>query len=117
VKIGQREPTRKDMSDDEVYQYALKQKEEGNVNFKGKFMRQAEFYYSDALSYLDTRNTTAPEWKHQSRKVSTPEWNKLKITCYQNMSVALNSLGEYKEAILSCSIAITIDSKAVKAYY
>ena len=39
VKVGSREPTRSEMSDDEVYQYALKQKEEGNVNFKGKFMR------------------------------------------------------------------------------
>lgn len=39
VKIGTREPTRKDMSDDEVYQYALKQKGEGNTNFKDKNMR------------------------------------------------------------------------------
>jgi tetratricopeptide (TPR) repeat protein len=31
--------------------------------------------------------------------------------------VALNSLGDYKEAALACSIAIKIDGTAVKAWY
>ena len=71
VKIGSREPTRNDMSDDEVYQYALKQKTEGNTHFKSKHMRPAEFYYSDAINYLDAR-----------KKVTNPEWTKLRIACY-----------------------------------
>lgn len=94
------------MSDDEVYQYALKQKNEGNVNFKAKNMRQAEFYYRDAINYLYSR-----------KKIVNEEWDKLRIACYQNMAVALNSLGDHSEAILACTVAIEIDSKAVKAYY
>ena len=33
------------------------------------------------------------------------------------MAVALNSLGDSKEAILACTVAIAIDKSAVKAYY
>ncbi len=68
-------------------------------------MKAAEGLYREALAHLDTC------------KIDNPEVKKLKITLYQNLSVALNFSGDYKETVQNCTIAINIDEKAVKAWY
>ena len=68
-------------------------------------MKEAEGLYKDALAHLDTC------------KVDNDEIKKLKVTLYQNLSVALNNSGDYHDTVSQCSEAILIDSKAVKALY
>ena len=68
-------------------------------------MKAAEGLYRDALAHLDTC------------KLDNPEVKKLKITLYQNLSVALNFSGDYRDTVQNCTIAIGIDGKAVKAWY
>lgn len=68
-------------------------------------MKEAEGLYRDAIAHLDTC------------KVDNEEIRKLKVTLYQNLSVALNFSGDYKETISMCSLALQIDEKAVKALY
>jgi hypothetical protein len=75
------------MSDTELLQVALRQKDDGNIKFKEKKMKAAEGLYRDALAHLDTC------------KLDNAEITKLKITCYQNLSVALNYSWDYKDTV------------------
>ena len=50
-------------------------------------MKAAEGLYREALAHLDTC------------KIDNPEVKKLKITLYQNLSVALNFSGDYKDTV------------------
>lgn len=75
------------MSDQELIQVALRQKDDGNIKFKEKKMKAAEGLYRDALAHLDTC------------KINNEEISKLKITLYQNLSVALNFSGDYKDTV------------------
>ena len=84
---------------------ALRQKEDGNLQFKEKKFKEAEGLYRDAIAHLDTV------------KNENDELNKLKVTIYQNLSVALNYTGDHKDAVQNCTLAINIDPKAMKAYY
>ena len=93
------------MSDEELLKVALRQKDDGNLKFKEKKMKEAEGLYRDALAHLDTC------------KLDNEEIKKLKITCFQNLSVVLNFSGDYKDTVIQCSLAIEIDPKAVKAWY
>lgn len=93
------------MSDPELIQVALRQKDDGNLKFKDKKMKEAEGLYRDALAHLDTC------------KIDNDEIKKLKITCLQNLSVALNFSGDYKDTVIQCSNAIDLDPKAGKAWY
>lgn len=105
IQIADRRPTRWQMSDTELIQVALRQKDDGNAKFKAKKFKEAEGHYKDALSHLDTC------------KIDNEEVKKLKVTCFQNLSVALNNSGDYKDAIRQCTLAIAVDEKALKAYY
>mmetsp|Transcript_3679 Transcript_3679/g.6259 ORF Transcript_3679/g.6259 Transcript_3679/m.6259 type:complete len:265 (-) Transcript_3679:865-1659(-) len=105
IQIADRRPTRWMMSDAELIQVALRQKEDGNLKFKEKKMKQAEGHYRDALAHLD------------SCKIDNDEIRKLKVVCLQNLSVALNHSGDYKDTISQCTLAIEIDEKASKAYF
>ena len=93
------------MSDQELIEVALRQKDDGNIKFKEKKFAEASGHYRDALGHLTTC------------KISNEDINKLKITCYQNLSVALNSLGDYKDTIIQCTEALKVDEKASKALY
>jgi FKBP-type peptidyl-prolyl cis-trans isomerase (trigger factor) len=70
IQIGDRKPTRWQMSDEEMIQTALRQKEDGNLKFKAKKMKEAEGHYREAIMNLD------------HVKVMNDELNKLKITCH-----------------------------------
>lgn len=91
------------MSDAELIQVAIRQKEDGNLKFKEKRFKEAEGYYRDAISHLDTC------------KIENADINKLKVTLYQNLSVALNHSGDYKDTVHNCTLALKIDPSAVKA--
>jgi len=67
------------------------------LKFKEKKFKEAEGLYRDAISHLDTvKNENA-------------ELNKLKVTLYQNLSVALNYSGDYKDTVINCTLALAID--------
>lgn len=84
---------------------AMRQKEDGNLKFKAKKMKEAEGHYREALMNLD------------HVKNLTEDLKKLKITCYQNCSLVLNSCNEFKESIRLTTLAINLDSSATKALY
>jgi FK506-binding protein 4/5 len=75
------------MSDKELIDVALRQKDDGNIKFKAQKFKEAEGHYRDALSHLDTC------------KVDNADIQKLKVTLYQNLSVALNYSGDYKDTV------------------
>jgi FK506-binding protein 4/5 len=93
------------MSDPELIEVALRQKDDGNIKFKEKKFVEASGHYRDALGHLTTC------------KIDNEEIKKLKITCYQNLSVALNSLGEFKDTVINCTEAIKVDPNAAKAFF
>ena len=105
IQIADRRPTRWQMSDAELIQVALRQKDDGNLKFKDKKFKEAEGHYRDAISHLDTC------------KIDNEQIQKLKVVCYQNLSVSLNNTGDYKDAVQQCTLAIAIDDQAMKAYY
>lgn len=105
IQIAERRPTRWQMSDDELIQVALRQKDDGNIKFKEKKFKEAEGHYQDAISHLDTV------------KIENEDLQKLKIICYQNLSVSLNNTGDHKDAVQSCTLALKIDPNALKALY
>ena len=88
IQIADRRPTRWQMSDQELVEVALRQKDDGNIKFKEKKFVEASGHYRDALGHLTTC------------KISNTDIDKLKITCYQNLSVSLNALGDYKDTII-----------------
>lgn len=93
------------MSDAELLKVAQERKDAGNEKFKAKDYTEAAYFYRDSVSHLDL-------CKDQNEEVT-----KLMVVCFQNMSVSLNNLNEFKEAIEMCTLAIEKDEKAVKAYY
>lgn len=93
------------MSDDELIKVALRLKDDGNIKFKEKKMKEAEGLYRDGISHLDTV------------KVENNELQKLKIILYQNLCVCLNNTGDYKDSIYNSSLALKIDPNAAKALY
>lgn len=105
LQIADRRPTRWQMSDQELIQVALRQKEDGNAKAGAKKFKQAEGHYKDAMSHLN------------ACKINNEEINKLKVVCLQNMSICLNSTGDFRDAINQCTVALGIDDKAFKARY
>ena len=45
------------------------------------------------------------------------EMKKLRISCLQNASVCLNSIGHFVQTVEKCTKVIQIDKNAVKAFY
>ena len=68
-------------------------------------MKEAEGLYRDGIAHLDTV------------KVSNDELTKLKVVLYQNLSMALNASGDYKDTVINCTLALDINEKAQKAFY
>lgn len=87
IQIADRRPTRWQMNDAELIQVALRQKDDGNLKYKEKKLKEAEGLYRDGLSHLETV------------KISNAELTKLKITLHQNLSLVLNASGDHKEAV------------------
>ena len=58
------------MSDEELFEAAKKQKEDGNTLFKEKKFSIAKTHYSEAIQYLETL------------KDMNEEMRKLKVTCH-----------------------------------
>jgi len=105
IQVADRRPTRWQMSDQELLEVALRQKEDGNLKFKEKKFKEAEGHYQDALSHLDTC------------KVENEQTKKLTVTLCQNLSVALNYTGDHSEAVVHCTKALVVDPNALKATY
>jgi len=105
LKVDDRQPTRWLMSDAELIQVALRQKEDGNLKFKEKKWKEAEGFYRDGLAHAETI------------KNDTEELKTLKKTILQNMSVVTNNTGDFKQSIVNTTKAIEIDGKSAKAHY
>jgi hypothetical protein len=58
------------MSDDELIKVALRLKDDGNIKFKEKKIKEAEGLYRDGISHLDTV------------KVSNDKLTKLKVVLF-----------------------------------
>lgn len=93
------------MSDEELIKVALRQKDDGNAKFKLQKYKEAEGHYRDAIGHLDTC------------KIENEDLKKLKVVCYQNLSVSLNNTGDFKDTIQNCTLALAIDPNATKALY
>ena len=93
------------MDESEIVTTAQRLKDEGNVKFKEKKLREAENLYRDGIYHMD------------NVKKEDEEATKLRITLHQNLSLVLNQQGNYSQTILFCTKAIKIDPKALKAYY
>lgn len=105
IQIADTRPTRWQMTDQQLIEYALRLKDDGNAKFKAKKLKEAEGLYRDSLSHLDTV------------KIDNEELKKLKVTLYQNLSLVLNQAGDYKDTIHNCCLALAIDGNAVKALF
>lgn len=105
LEIAQARPTRWQMTDQQLIEYALRLKEDANIKFKDKKYKEAEGLYRDALSHLD------------AVKLDNEELRKLRVTLYQNLSVALNIAGDYRDTVQMCCLALALDAEAVKALY
>lgn len=105
IQIADRKPTRWMMSDPELIQVALRQKEDANLKFKGGKLKEAEGLYRDALSHLDTVKNDNKEIKD------------LKKTLLQNISLVCNKNGDYKEALINATKSLDIDDQNAKAYF
>lgn len=93
------------MSDPELIQVALRQKDDGNLRFKAKKFKEAEGFYRDALAHLETVKNDNKEIKE------------LKKTILQNICVVCNNSGDYKETLINATKALDIDSNNPKALF
>ena len=105
IQVGDRKPTRWMMEDAELIKVALRYKEDGNLRVKGQKYKEAEGFYRDALSHLDTV-------KNENQEILT-----LKKTLLLNVSVVTNNTGDYKATLISCSKALDIDEKNAKGHF
>ena len=105
IQIADRRPTRWQMQDPELIQVALRMKDDGNLKYKDKKLKEAEGLYRDGIAHIETVKNDNAEIK------------KLKVALYQNLSMVLNASGDYKEAVSHCTLAIGVNDQAVKAYY
>jgi len=85
------------MNDAELIQVALRQKDDGNLKYKEKKLKEAEGLYRDGLAHMDTV------------KNDNEEIRKLKVTLYQNLSLVLNASGDYKDTVHNCTLAIGVN--------
>lgn len=74
-----------EMTDDELFEVANKMKTKGNDKFKAKEFKDAIDLYQEALDHLDKMKA----WEDNE------DMKKLRISCLQNASVCLNSIGHY----------------------
>ena len=90
-KVEKTVPKLEEINSEQAAEYlndAKPLKDKGNEAFKDKRFEKACLHYKDALGFLT------------SCKGHNDEIDKLKIICYQNLSVALNALEKYKETII-----------------
>ena len=95
------------MTDEELFAEATKQKTLGNDKFKAKDYKEAVDMYNEAMESLDKMKS----WDDNE------EMQKLRISCLQNASVCLNSIGHFGQTVDKCTKVIQIDKNAVKAFY
>lgn len=105
IQVTDRRPTRWMMSDQELISAGLRLKDDGAARFKKQEFKAAEGHYRDAFAHLDTVKNDNQELKD------------LKKLVLQNLALCANKLGEFKESERHCDKAITIDAKAIKAFY
>lgn len=86
------------MNDTELVQVALRQKDDGNLKYKEKKLKEAEGLYRDGIAHMDTVKNDDADNK------------KLKVTLYQNLSLVLNASGDYKDTVINCTLAIGVDN-------
>jgi peptidylprolyl isomerase len=95
------------MTDEELFAQANKQKTLGNDKFKAKVYEEAIELYNEAIESLDKMKS----WDDNE------DMKKLRISCLQNASVCLNSIGHFGQTVDKCTKVIQIDKNAVKAFF
>ena len=101
------------VSEEEYREKAFKWKEDGNQMFKKQEYEGAISAYQYALNALEKMKDKQLEefkWKDEE------DIRKLKISCWQNMSICANKIGNYKLTIKMCRQAIYMDNTLVKAW-
>jgi tetratricopeptide (TPR) repeat protein len=93
------------MSDIELIRVALRMKDDGNIKFKAQKFKEAEGLYREALVHLETV------------KNDNKELQDFKKTVLLNIALVCLKSGDNKEALINCTKALDLDSKAVKGYY
>ena len=101
LKIGDREPV--GMTDEELDKAAMEQKALATEKFKAGDMKGAESLWKEGVSLLGKVRKPSNEQKIVMMQMS------------QNIAIACNRYGNYKEAILACTHALKINEKAEKA--
>ena len=93
------------MNDEERVQATLKLKADGNAKFKEGVFKEAEGFYREAISHLDSV-------ENENDSIS-----ELKKTIYVNIAVVCNKSSDYESAIQACTKSIAIDDKNPKPFY
>ena len=93
------------MSDPELIRVAMRMKDDGNIKFKASKWKEAEGLYREAFVHLETV------------KNNNKELEEFKKTVLLNIAVVCLKSGDFKETLINCGKALSIDEKAVKGYY
>jgi len=88
---------------------ATKKKEEGNALFKDSKFQEAAAKYNAAIEYFKNSWGLNDEEKK--------EVDSVKLPCLLNLAACQIKTKDYYECVLSCSKALDIDNKNVKALY
>ena len=92
-------------SDEELMAGALKLKEEATEKFKAQDLQAAEDLWFDSIE------------KMGKLRVKTDESKKLAVQMLQNVALVQNKIGEHSRCVATCTKALSIDDKAVKALF
>jgi peptidylprolyl isomerase len=93
------------MNDEERVEATLKLKGDGNAKFKEGLFKEAEGFYREAISHLDSV-------ENENEKIT-----ELKSTILVNISVACNKAGDWAGANQAASRSIDISDQNPKAFY
>mmetsp|Transcript_10183 Transcript_10183/g.18568 ORF Transcript_10183/g.18568 Transcript_10183/m.18568 type:complete len:330 (-) Transcript_10183:196-1185(-) len=98
----------KNMSREEKLLWALDLKDKGNESYHASKFEEAARLYGDCLVALHFEGTPEENGEVASR---------LQLPVCTNLAACLIEMGGYERCIEICNIALTVDSKAVKAIY
>ncbi|CAF1127358.1 unnamed protein product [Adineta ricciae] len=107
----ERSPEIYSLSLDNLYEFALKHKENANKFFQAKSYLQAFKLYHRSLCYILNFVNEQPSNEYLDK------FNQLILSIYSNMSACQLIYGNYQNVIENCSSALDIDPNYVKALY
>ena len=105
LSAQERRPTKWMMNDEEKTKIAIKLKEDGNNWFRDKSYKEAEGFYREAISHLD------------SIQNSNAEVKTLKKTILVNVAIVCNKSQLWAECVRAWTQSLSIDSENPKALY